>query len=96
MVWGYVASAFIGVLGGGEDRIDLKTLLALLITLAIVFIAVNLYLNFTNQTILEALGLENLGENVGEFIGNNLIRNNPISFLFSVGTGIGSAIFQRR
>lgn len=96
MVWGYVASAFLGLLGGGEEGIDLKTLLALVITLAIVFIAVNMYLNFTNQSIVEALGLDDLAEKYFNTLGNNLLKYTPAGWLFGIGTGIGSAIFQRR
>lgn len=99
MVWGYIVSAGLGLISGGgnsENGIDLKTLFSLVAVLAIVFIAVNLYLNFTDQTITQALGLDNLGQRLGESFVNNLINNNPISFLFGIGTGIGSALFARK
>ena len=55
-----------------------------------------MYLNFTDQSIIEALGLDGLQTKALNFAGNLVLNYTPLGWLFGIGTGIGSAIFLRK
>lgn len=98
MVYNLIISGIIGTLIGGQNGQEGSGMsrLWMIIVLVALFGLVAIYLNFSDQTLAEVLGVEGTWDSIKTFTeGGIKFIFDPVGYWSTIGTGIG-ALWRRR